>query len=206
MIWPELRAHNIVFALRSYLDIMLHLLQIAFPFNRYLLAVWAMASADIITEYYRKRALVAKDDSTVRGTPWPTGANPYMIAFAHTWYSISQLLATGGVIISTNFFALDLELAFCTLFPIQLSALLMTLVRKSVISPYAWHFYYFLSLVWGYAPIFAREEHVIERLGRLVLVSSFLYLVRLRMRVNKYLFWTIFALLRSSTMYSDYPF
>jgi hypothetical protein len=200
MIWPELRLHNIVFASRSIADAVINtvfedvMIRRALGFSA---AVITMFVADIITEHYRRLELISKQDSTMRKMPWPKDAPESLITHVNTYYALSQIFATAGVINISRKWTTDVELALTTLFAIQLSALLMTLVRKSILGSYAWHFWYQISLGLSWVLLVYRYSErspfyfVMLRTG----VGCFIaYHLRFRFNTNKYLMWTAFAL------------
>ena len=210
MIWPELRLHNIIFATRSILDAVIHILGLGHiaPL-RVAIGFATMIAADLVSNHYRKLELI--DSTTMRGMPYPNlaSAEHYM----KVYYGISQLFATAGVFCIAKKWTTDVELAFSTLFAIQLSALLMTLVRKSILEPAGWHFFYALSLGISWVLAFLRYSEfapfstVFVRMFAKGMVA---YVIRFRLDVNKYLLWTAFVLFMNLIVvevgYDDYPF
>lgn len=224
MIWPELRLHNCVFATRSLLDMAIHAMgwgMVGYGAGRPLVAFLAMFAADAVTDHYKRLALLEGGDSTMRGMPWPPGARPELISLANAYYAMSQLFATAGVINISRSWRTDVELAFATLFAIQISALLLTLVRKSIMQPFGWHFWYAASLAlsWVLATVrYAESAGYASVMARTAVGVPLLYALRFKLDMNKYLLWTLFTLLdglalRSSTArtssgygYEDHPF
>lgn len=82
---------------------------------------------------------------------------------------------------------MGLDEAFLVLFPIQIAAFLLTLVRKDVISAATWHALYGASLLlpYVYLLIVLQTETALE----LLWVGGMVSLFRFRYRVNKYLLW-----------------
>ena len=200
MIWPELRLHNIVFATRSIVDAVVNTVFEDVYIRRtlcFIAAVVAMIAADRVSDHFRKLELITKQDSTMRSMPWPQDASPSFISKVNTYYALSQIFATAGVINSSRKWTTDVELALTTLFAIQLSALLMTLVRKSILGSFAWHFWYQISLGLSWVLLLYRYSErsplvfVAMRTGIACVVAYFL---RFKFNTNKYIMWTCFAI------------
>ena len=144
--------------------------------------------------------------------PWPESANPKMIEWMNLYYGVSQLFATVGVMNVSRSWRTDIELAFTTLFAVQISALLMTLVRKSIITAPAWHFYYAISLGLSWVLACYRYTEHMSVAAFLVKGGSFmvfLYLIRFYFDINKYLFWSVIAAIDVFVLtrqYHDFPF
>ena len=84
-----------------------------------------------------------------------------------------------------------MERAFMILFPIQIAAFLMTLVRKKIITPLQWHIYYALSLFMNYlyTLLLLNITHT-EIMPVFFYISSiFFCFLRFGFRVNKYILW-----------------
>jgi len=201
MIWPELRLHNIAFATRSIADAIIHTVFEDVFVKRGLLfvaTVVTMYAADRISDHYRRLELITKQDSTMRSMPWPNDASAKLIAAVNLYYALSQIFATVGVLNVSKRWATDVEFALTTLFAIQVSALLMTLVRKSILGNYAWHFWYQVALGLSWVLLLYRFQQrsplpvVIFR----ACVGGFIaYHLRFRFEMNKYAMWTLFAVL-----------
>jgi hypothetical protein len=102
------------------------------------------------------------------------------------FYSLSQLFATLGVVRA------NLEGSFFVLFPIQLAAFLLTLVRKHIIAARSWHIIYFLSLAAGYVYLLGCVER--PHLDEIVIMALVVFILRFGGRVNKYLLWVPLAI------------
>eukprot|EP01041_Mallomonas_annulata_P004732 gene4732-9400_t len=144
MIYPEFRLHSIIFALRSLFTMALMYFSrryaLSFPlYFRGAIVLITMVFADIVTKSYRDQG------TTMRSMPFPQYVSQKTRDTINTYYSISQIFATSQIL-----FAHSLDEPFLVLFPIQMAAFLMTCVRKSIISPGAWHVYYALSLGLNY--------------------------------------------------------
>ena len=212
IIWPELRFHNCVFATRSLLDAVLHGAGLGGVWALRVALVFAtMLAADAVTNHYKRRALLEGDDSTMRGMPFPDGVLPASRRRMNLYYGASQLLATAGTLNVSRRWAVDVELAFTTLFAIQLSALLMTLVRKSILKPAGWHFWYAASLgmSWVWATVrYGQTSSPTAFVAKTVLTVAVLMALRFRANVDKYALWTALAVadvMLQSKGYDDHP-
>jgi len=78
-----------------------------------------------------------------------------------------------------------MDYAFIIMFPIQLSAFLMTLVRKNIITNNLWHVFYGLSLTIPYIPILHIGKGDEEYLVKSALTVLYIIL-RLVFHLNKY--------------------
>ncbi len=81
----------------------------------------------------------------MRAMPFPEYLDARMKERLNTFYSVCQIFATCQVL-----FSYHLDEVFAVVWPIQIAALLMTCVRKSIITAGAWHYYYSLSLLSNY--------------------------------------------------------
>ena len=180
MIWPEFRAHSILFATRSLIAMSLTLRGISTPWTRYVNIMTTMALADVATRYYKVTV------TTMRDMPFPDWVTQKARDRVNLYYSVSQVLATAGLLFSPS-----MERALFILFPIQIAAFLMTLVRKNIISPLSWHVLYAASLGLNYVHgALARDE-----LPVWFYIGSLLFCVfRFRFRWNKYLLWGLIGL------------
>jgi len=211
MIWPELRLHNIVFASRSVLDALCHIVGIGhLAFPRVFLAFAAMILADLVSNHYRKLELIT--NTTMRGMPCPKTASKSFIDRVNLYYGMSQLFATAGVLNISRNWKTDVELAFLTIFGVQISALLMTLVRKSALEPAGFHFFYGVALGFSWLLACWRYSETSSALNvflRTVVGGYGLYYVRFHLNTNKYLMWTLFAVVDTFVFakgYLDYPY
>lgn len=163
MIYPEYRLHSIVFALRSVFCY--YLTYHGFP-KIYNIGICfaTMGFADITTYFY------PSGTTTMRQMPFDSSVDVDKRTYIIMMQSFHQIAAT--------FYMLGNEDAcFTPMFAIQLAALLMTLVRKSIISANAWHLIYNISLginIFAYWSLSIRYI-----LLKLVLIHSF-YMWRFR--------------------------
>ena len=144
IIWKELQLHNIIFTSRS-VFMMYHALMFnaedkyKYYISRLLIIMSHHYLADVITSKYQNKEL-----TTTRDIKYDTD-NKYLIKINKYFYAISQITATSVLLLSTN-----QDNSFCFMFPIQISAFLMTLVRKGIISNNQWHYIYTISLIIPY--------------------------------------------------------
>ena len=166
MIWPEFRAHSILFAYRSLTAMALTQLAISNPATRAATILTTILLADTATSYFKME-----------------GASEAARTRLNYFYSISQVLAT-----TTLLFSPSMERALMILFPIQIAAFLMTLVRKKLINPFHWHFYYAISLLLNYVHGGLIQT---ESMPPLFYVCSAIFcFLRFGFRMNKYVLWT----------------
>lgn len=179
MIWPEFRLHSIVFAYRSLLAMLLIALDLPYGHIwRSGLILLTMMAADMITAYYRPQG------STMRAMPMPETWSPVMVDRLNMYYSVLQVMATLGILWSRN-----MDVAYLILFPIQLAALLMTLVRKGIIGAAGWHVAYAIALGLNYVHgAWLIYQSPITLIGSFLAIA--LCVLRFRYRINKYLLWS----------------
>jgi hypothetical protein len=135
--------------------------------------------ADIISEKYKQ-----ENKTTTRDIPFDT-KNEIIPYFIKKYYAISQLFATGILLLSIN-----PDNGFMIMFPIQLSAFLMTLVRKNIISNNHWHIFYSLSLAIPYI----LNNKIITSSNNQVLPVIIYTAFRLLFNTNKYLNMIVLSL------------
>jgi len=189
MIWPEFRAHSILFASRSLTAMSLTLSGFSSPLTRYINVIGTIALADLATKYYQAT------NTTMRDMPFPDWVSKEARDRLNLYYSVSQVLATAGLLVSPS-----MERAFFILFPIQIAAFLMTLVRKRMLSPLGWHVLYAASLGLNYIHgALARDS-----LPTLFYIGSLLFcILRFRYRVNKYMLWGLIGLAQNESFQSS---
>jgi hypothetical protein len=139
MIYPEYRLHSILFAVRSCVCffLTLHRFSIVYKFAACYLT---MLGADTVTAmYYRSDGQNGTRTTTMRDMPFDSRIREEDQRKITLMQSSQQIGAT-------LYMLGNLETCFSPMFAIQLAALLMTLVRKSIIDSTAWHIIYNLSL------------------------------------------------------------
>lgn len=193
VIYGEFRAHSIIFALRS-LFAMMVLIYIKHPGVSYLLrgsiVIMTMVLADKTTSYYQSPV------KTMRGMPYPETWGGLVKGIFKYYYAVSQVFATVRVIYCNSSLPYSVGELFLVLFPIQSAAFLMTLVKKSIISPTTWHILYGIALGLNYIyhsqlPSIAHAEF-----PTLVATLGFCY-VRLGLvdTISKYVLWTFIIMI-----------
>lgn len=188
MIWPEFRAHSILFASRSLTAMSLTLSGFSSPLTRYINVIGTIALADLATKYYQAT------NTTMRDMPFPDWVSKQARDRLNLYYSVSQVLATSGLLVSPS-----MERAFFILFPIQIAAFLMTLVRKRMLSPMGWHVLYAVSLGLNYIHGALAQDS----LPTLFYIASLLFcILRFRYRVNKYVLWGLIGLAQNERFQS----
>lgn len=192
MIWPEFRLHSIVFAYRSLLAMICFWLNaktgmVLFHYARGIILLLTLASADLVTLYYKNHDMLLPGETTMRSMPFPEGTNPTLIRTTNLYYSISQVLATMNIIFTSN-----MNRPFAVLFPIQLAAFLMTLVRKSILTSGEWHVMYAgaLGLNYVYAVVATTDNSGLISMPMYLFLASTFIILRFRYHVNKYILWS----------------
>jgi len=183
IIWRQLQLHNIIFTFRSCLCFLLgYLYKLDYLTLKELYVVCAISVclchivADIITKTYGDDNEIG---TTIRDMPWPNWV-PLKIQHASNLYNA---LCQVGAICALLFSGVNLmSTAFIIIFPIQLSTLLMTLVRKGMIGGIWWHILYGLSLLSTYFVSFNPY---------ILIVYAIFWLLRFKLKWNKYLIWSL---------------
>lgn len=198
IIWKELQLHNIVFISRSS-TIMIYLLIFSQNKKNKISYVGCIIIklfiiqihhyiADKITKIYSIKNKTTTRDINFDNIP----------IILKKYYSVCQLFAINALLLCES----DksgrglFESAFIIMFPIQLSAFLMTLVRKSIISNNMWHILYGISLMTPYLiPINNKSDNNFK------LSLSILYVVlRLYININKYILMNLIVFLYIQTI------
>jgi hypothetical protein len=190
MIWPEFRLHSIFFAWRSILPMLFiwfssRLTQIV-PYCQPFCALCillTMVLADHVSSHFKKRGTLQPENTTMRMMPFPENTSERLIAATNFYYSVCQVLATLIVLYATDYPRL-----LMVMFPIQLAAFLMTLVRKSIITGGTWHVLYAISLGLNYVHAIADDLSLPPDYW---LFATFFCVFRFYFNANKYLLWGI---------------
>ena len=135
MIYPEYRLHSILFVLRSVVCYFCVYNQFSIVY-RFAACYSTMILADIVTSTYNKDG---SRTTTMRDMPFDKRIGEEEQRQITMMQSSQQIGAT-------LYMVGNLESCFSPMLAIQLAALLMTLVRKSIIDSNAWHLIYNLSL------------------------------------------------------------
>lgn len=138
-IWSEFRLHNLLFACRSCLTMAMNWFYIRYSIDKMkftlykcVLTISVLVLADAITYFY-------KTNATIQSPFWSD--NYSLREKIHKfYYTVSQFEGT------LSLFSTEIHTPFFMLIPIQVSSLLMTLVKKNIISPKLWNEFYFVSL------------------------------------------------------------
>jgi len=182
MIYPEMRLHTIVFTMRSVLCCLTYYFSYS-QYTRMAIIFLTMMSADLVTYICNRDG---SNGTTIRNMPYDPNVSEETKEAVKLMNSRMQIGAT-------LFMLGNIDSAFFPMFAIQLSALLSTLVRKSIISANMWHIVYALSLgtnVALYMTSFPLSYMVIQGLSYTVYTEVFF-----KYNTNKYLNWSIiFAL------------
>ncbi len=200
MIWQEFRAHSIVFAVRSFLII--NVLYFLFRHSddgdrtrsptaivvRLAIVLLAMKLADVSTEYLREN----KKETTTATMPYWSDCPAALQSAIKYFYTHSQFMATVVCLFGTIPYVLAVA------FPIQIASFLMTLVRKNIISAFWYHVFYGGSLLIVYL-INAADP----TLYPVVILGIILIYARVHLKLNKYVLWTLVALIGCFAKYAS---
>ena len=194
MIYPEMRLHTIAFTFRSVICcfICFYLKDHTFALHYKIgTCILTMLSADAITYYFRE----PNTKSPIRYVPFREDTSVALQNYLKNWYSSSQIFAT--------FYMLkNIDCGFVPVFPIQLAAFLMTLVRKSVIKPITWHHVYTVSLCSNILVVLSYTPY--EMIHQHLLVILFRYF-RFTMNCDKYIVWSIIFTIYIYTINLKFP-
>jgi hypothetical protein len=181
-IYPEFRAHSILFAWRSVIVCILHYYRMHYAYV--MLTCYAtFFCADCISGYYNQEMLIHKTHGkTMRNIPYDDTIPEEERRKITRMHSELQIGATFYMLV-------NIDTAFSPLFAIQIAAFLMTLVRKEFIrSPITWHLLYSWSLWINY-------ELLVEFLPGTLFAIRLLYYNHcvwfFHYRVNKYVAWLL---------------
>ena len=193
MIWSEFRAHSITFACRSAMATFLAWLSVAKnhapAWRRFCVTTSALSIlvANFVADAATRRLRVHESESTTATMPYWPGCSIETQRRFKQFYAYSQFLATLSCLALWN-----PAFGFAVMMPIQIAALLMTLVRKGIISARTLHMTYTVSLCMPYAVGFRSVGFkFVPFLG----LGWILYQLR-RRGVSKYAMWTSLAALR----------
>uniref|UniRef100_A0A6C0J2B4 Uncharacterized protein n=1 Tax=viral metagenome TaxID=1070528 RepID=A0A6C0J2B4_9ZZZZ len=189
IIWKELQLHNIIFTSRSAILMLYWLIFNITDNNKYynlhiiarlIIVIAHHYVADIITNKYS-----INYKTTTRDINWEN-ISDIAKKYMKKYYAICQILAINTLLLSESdeTGTVFLDSAFLIMFPIQLSAFLMTLVRKNIISNILWHVFYSISLSTPYF-ITLNNANVINYTK--IILSILFIILRLKFNINKYL-------------------
>jgi cytochrome b involved in lipid metabolism len=189
MIWQEYRIHNIIFAMRSLVTAGLTWLSIAkghSPAFRKLALIGCSASvlvANWAADEGTKRLRIDTRESTTATMPYWDGCSVSTQKRFKYFYAYCQFMATLACLSVGN-------PAWClaVLFPIQLASLLMTLVRKGIISAKGYHIGYTISLVMPFFVGIRSISYSLIEFPTMLIIAGILYQLRCR-GIGKYTLW-----------------
>ena len=178
MIYPEFRLHSIIFAIRSiscyylsYYD--MHIIY------KMLCCYLTMISADIATYF------TSNSTTTMRNMPFSENISEETQNSIIRFHSSMQVSATLYMLGNEHS-------AFFTLYPIQLAAFLMTLVRKNIITSTMWHRMYSFLLI---SNILCFNTFISSYVLYQLLSHRLFKLLRFTYSINKYISWTFIFIL-----------
>jgi hypothetical protein len=176
LIYREFRAHSILFALRSVAVLALMRLFPGVSWLRVAAVIATIVGADVATALYKP------DNTTMRGMPYPDGTPDLVKYTMNKFYSVSQVLATMNTLFTTN-----PDVPVLVMFPIQLAALLMTLVRKGYLGVFGWHVLYSAALLTNYvhAVMFCSATGS----WNYIRLATMFCILRFDLNINKYVLW-----------------
>jgi cytochrome b involved in lipid metabolism len=188
MIWAEYRIHNIGFGVRSVVAAFLAFSSYYFnhaPAWRRV-AIWgsgiSVIAAQIVADIATKRLRVNDKESTTATMPYWPGCSIQTQKRFKSFYAYCQFLATLACLAVGNpGWPLSVLLA------IQMASLLMTLVRKGLLSARGYHIGYTITLIMPWFVGLRSLQHGSEFLGMAGL-GWILYQLR-RRGINKYALW-----------------
>jgi hypothetical protein len=190
MIWQEYRIHNIVFGLRSILSSWCAALAIRAhhtPLARSL-AILSSSACVLLANYAADQATwklrVVDVESTTATMPYWEGCSVQTQQRFKSFYAYSQFMATLTCLACGN-----PAWPLAILFPIQLASLLMTLVRKGLLSTKGLHLTYTASLILPYLVAFRSMWYTKTYEFPLMLAVGYVLYQLRRHGVSKYALW-----------------
>ena len=148
------------------------------------LALWG---ADVATEKLRED----NEDSTTATMPYWDGCSIGTQRKFKTFYAFSQFMATMACLATLN-----PSWPLLVLLPIQLASLLMTLVRKGLLSAKGYHIFYTISLCLPYLSAARSFKYsMVLDIPLMTFLASVIFAIR-RKGINKYFLWGSAALTR----------
>ena len=187
MIYPEYRLHSIIFALRSVLCCCICYINLHFIY-KIAICYTTMIFADIITFYYKlinnnnNKNKNNNNGTTMRNMPFDSQIS---LEDQNKITHMNSSMQIGATIYMLG----TIDTAFSPMFAIQFAALLMTLVRKNIISANSWYIYYGFSL-WINIYFFICSSMSIDFLFAEIVMYSIYTKIVFTYRVNKYIGWT----------------
>jgi hypothetical protein len=190
MIWAEYRVHNISFGLRSVICAFLAWLS----YYKGNTALWrriavcgsclTTLAAIRVADEGTTRLRVDNMESTTATMPYWEGCSVETQRKFKTFYAYCQFLATGACMAVGN-----PCWAFAVLIPIQMASLLMTLVRKGLLTAKGYHIGYTISLCMPYLVGLRSWMHMKTPDFPILLAGGWLVYQLRRRGVGKYMLW-----------------
>lgn len=180
IIYPEFRAHSAIFSARSIVCTLCFYYNAPLWWNMAACVV-TMLAADAATAYYKEKT------TTMRNMPAGDGFTPAERTSLRRMHSFMQFVAT-------YYMLGTIDTAYSPIFAIQCAALLMTLVKKSIISPAQWHLYYSLTL---WANIFTILSAPTVFFFEMNAAAIFYDWWRIKCGYNKYIGWGVVFVARA---------
>jgi ferredoxin-NADP reductase len=146
-----------------------------------------MKLADVSTEYLREN----KKETTTATMPYWSDCPSSLQSAIKYFYTHSQFMATVVCLFG------KIPYILAVAFPIQIASFLMTLVRKNIISAFWYHMFYAGSLLAVYL-INAADV----KLYPIILIGVALIYARVHLKLNKYILWTLVALIGGFAKYA----
>ena len=193
MIWSEFRVHNIAFACRSVVVTFLGWLSVAKnhapAWRKFCVAASALSilATNLIADEATRRLRVHESESTTATMPYWPGCSIETQKRFKQFYAYCQFMATLACLAIWN-----PAWGFAVMLPIQLASLLMTLVRKGIISARGYHIAYTVSLC---MPFLVGLRSVKAAFVPFLGLGWILYQLR-RRGVSKYAMWTSLVVMR----------
>lgn len=181
MIWKEFRSHNIIFGCRSVICCISNWIEMNNIYNNNInniikscITILIFYYADIITKSKK-----VEKESTTRTLPYWDGCSKKLQQNIKKFYSFAQFQATLACVMSNN-----INAAFTVMFPIQIASLLMTCVRKGLLTSKQYHILYFISLL---IPTILHINY--NKFYVLNIISFITWYSRINFKINKYYIW-----------------
>jgi len=190
MIWQEYRVHNIAFGMRSVITALLAWAAVyngnTLSWRRFAVTGSCLTAlaANIVADEGTRRLRADNAESTTATMPYWEGCSIETQKKFKTFYAYSQFLATAACIAVGN-----PAWSLAVLLAIQMASLLMTLVRKGLLSAKGYHIGYTITLVLPYF-VAMRDMTISRSLDFPFIAAGGWIIYQLRRRgVNKYALW-----------------
>lgn len=190
MIWQEFRVHNICFGLRSVITAFFSWLALfngnTQAWRRFAVSACCVTAltANLVADEATRRLRVDTGESTTATMPYWEGCSVETQKKFKSFYAYCQFLATGACVTVGN-----PAWALAVLVAIQLASLLMTLVRKGLLSARGYHIGYTITLIMPYF-VGLRSMFYSKSLDFPILLGAGWMLYQLRRQgVSKYALW-----------------